>query len=196
MGSLWHFATRKRDQNVAPETSKFWEPRPVSRLTGNTIGDRFLCVQSRELIEVAELRRDGSNDLIHIEVPARAEKLRMRMDSDKECSQWIKVIKDYQNDAIVNIQHLQFIEVAELGWDGATELIRVEGPVKRQYRYDNAQFLVDHKHFVWIRKDILGKDGERWAMVNIQIVEASEIAELRRDGTIKLSCVEAPERAQ
>jgi len=50
--------------------------------------------------------------------------------------------------------------------------------------------VVDHKH--WITKDIRRVNtgeiyGERWATMNVQIVEPSEIAELRRDGAIKLS---------
>ena len=33
-----------------------------------------------------------------------------------------------EGDAILSVHHLQHREVAELRWDGATELIRVKGP--------------------------------------------------------------------
>jgi len=39
-----------------------------------------------------------------------------------------------ESDVILSVQLLQLREVAELTWDGASELIRVEGPARATMR--------------------------------------------------------------
>ena len=113
-------------------------------------GDAILIVQVLQHREVAELRWDGASELIRVEAPERAT-MTHNAHQDASYSEILKhnvkseVIKKeiitqseimskryytvpMDGDAILSVQLFQHCEVAELWWDGATEIIRGEVP--------------------------------------------------------------------
>ena len=99
-------------------------------------GDATLSVQIDELSKVAELRWDGAIELIRPEGPERVpvkqcEQLKMH-------SQMKTILNNIKSEIIHSVnggrcdsEHTNTVgerEVAELRWDGASELIRGEAP--------------------------------------------------------------------
>ena len=103
-----------------------------------------------------------------------------------------------KGDVILSVQHLQHREVAELWWDGSTELIRGEQPERatiqqwEQLNMHNTNIL---SKFCQIRDHAQCLTMEGDSILIVQLFQHREVAELRRNGATELIRLEVPERA-
>jgi len=109
-----------------------------------------------------------------------------------------------EDDAILRVQLLQHREVAELRWDGATELIRVEAPERAtmaQWTIEDASYsqiipivIRDYKKHI-IKSEVIHIAYGDDAILSAQIGELREVAKLKWDGASEIIRLEPPDSA-
>jgi len=92
-----------------------------------------------------------------------------------------------ENDVIKCEQWVELSEVAELRWNGAAELIRLEVPEREKKWYEITLRLTVNQ------MTNNRKQGSRCGL-SVQSGEQSEAAELSRDGPGELISIEAPDK--
>jgi len=99
------------------------------------------------------------------------------------------------NDATLIVHLMQFRKVGELRWECAIEVVPLEAPKRatiKEWKHTSTQSEIAIKVELSETMTIGNKND---AILSIQRLHLSEVAELRGDGALELIFREVPERA-
>jgi len=89
----------------------------------------------------------------------------------------------------------QLSEIAQLRWDCAIELIRVEQPESATFEYRKKAKRLKVKSIKRRSSDLIDVEKRNDAILSVQPIQLSKLTELRRDAPSELILGEVPKRA-
>lgn len=105
------------------------------------------------------------------------------------------MIRNLENQRIQGAQLCQLSEIAQLRWDCAIELIRVEQPESATFEYRKKAKRLKVKSIKRRSSDLIDVEKRNDAILSVQPIQLSKLTELRRDAPSELILGEVPKRA-